>query len=272
MEDFKVEPMIVRSLMDDETEFIPLLTSDEDENISAFQIPNELPLLPLKNTVLFPGVVIPITVGRDKSIKLVQDAYRKDKIIAVVSQKDNQQEEPLFDDLNKIGSVGVILKVLRMPDGNTTVIIQGKKRIEITGLVKDEPYMVGIVKGVLETKPKENNKNFNATVSSLKDLSLQIINQSPQIPFDYSKGPANPNNSYTSANNNFAPHGAYYPPHNPSHSKNWPQKVSPISTKIEDSYVYPHSEVQNDLKRRMSVESLDQTIPSIDIMAYINQI
>ena len=184
MEDFKVEPMIVRSLMDDETEFIPLLTSDEDENISAFQIPNELPLLPLKNTVLFPGVVIPITVGRDKSIKLVQDAYRKDKIIAVVSQKDNQQEEPQFDDLNKIGSVGVILKVLRMPDGNTTVIIQGKKRIEITGLVKDEPYMVGTVKEVLESKPKNNNKNFNATVSSLKDLALQIIKQSPHIPSD----------------------------------------------------------------------------------------
>ena len=130
--------MIAQSLMDDETEFIPLLTSDDDENINSFKIPKELPLLPLKNTVLFPGVVIPITVGRDKSIKLIQEAYRKDKIIAVVSQKDNTQEEPAFHDLNMIGSVGVIMKVLRMPDGNTTVIIQGKKRIEVTGLVKLE--------------------------------------------------------------------------------------------------------------------------------------
>ncbi len=176
--------MIAQSLMDDETEFIPLLTSDDDENINSFKIPKELPLLPLKNTVLFPGVVIPITVGRDKSIKLIQEAYRKDKIIAVVSQKDNTQEEPAFHDLNMIGSVGVIMKVLRMPDGNTTVIIQGKKRIEVTGLVKDEPYMVGTVQEIIEAKPKDNNKNFSATVSSLKDLALQIIKQSPHIPSD----------------------------------------------------------------------------------------
>ena len=91
MDEFNIQPMIAQSLMDDETEFIPLLTSDDDENINSFKIPKELPLLPLKNTVLFPGVVIPITVGRDKSIKLIQEAYRKDKIIAVVSQKDNTQ-------------------------------------------------------------------------------------------------------------------------------------------------------------------------------------
>ncbi len=184
MDEFNMQPMIAQSLMDDETEFIPLLTSDDDENINSFKIPKELPLLPLKNTVLFPGVVIPITVGRDKSIKLIQEAYRKDKIIAVVSQKDNTQEEPAFHDLNMIGSVGVIMKVLRMPDGNTTVIIQGKKRIEVTGLVKDEPYMVGTVQEIIEAKPKDNNKNFSATVSSLKDLALQIIKQSPHIPSD----------------------------------------------------------------------------------------
>ncbi len=184
MDEFNIQPMIAQSLMDDETEFIPLLTSDDDENINSFKIPKELPLLPLKNTVLFPGVVIPITVGRDKSIKLIQEAYRKDKIIAVVSQKDNTQEEPAFHDLNMIGSVGVIMKVLRMPDGNTTVIIQGKKRIEVTGLVKDEPYMVGTVQEIIEAKPKDNNKNFSATVSSLKDLALQIIKQSPHIPSD----------------------------------------------------------------------------------------
>ncbi len=186
MDEFNIQPMIAQSLIDDETEFIPLLTTEEDDNLSSFQVPEELPLLPLKNTVLFPGVVIPITVGRDKSIKLIQEAYRKDKIIGVVSQIDNTVEEPNFNDLNKVGSVGVIMKVLRMPDGNTTVIIQGKKRFEITGLVKEEPYIVGKIQNITEVKPKDSDKNFKATVSSLKDLALQIIKQSPQIPSDAS--------------------------------------------------------------------------------------
>ena len=181
---FEINPMIVTNVLDDETEFIPLMTTDEDDNSNTFQVPAELPILPLRNTVLFPGVVIPITVSRDKSIKLIQESYRKDKIIGVISQKDTEIEEPGFNDLNKIGSVALIMKVLRMPDGNTTVIIQGKRRFEITGVVKEDPYIIGQIKQLTETRPKANDKNFSATVSSLKDLALQIIKQSPNIPSD----------------------------------------------------------------------------------------
>ncbi len=181
---FEINPMIVTNILDDETEFIPLMTTDEDDNSNTFQVPAELPILPLRNTVLFPGVVIPITVSRDKSIKLIQESYRKDKIIGVISQKDTEVEEPGFNDLNKIGSVALIMKVLRMPDGNTTVIIQGKRRFEITGVAKEDPYIMGKVKQLTETRPKANDKNFSATVSSLKDLALQIIKQSPNIPSD----------------------------------------------------------------------------------------
>ncbi|MFM7022136.1 MAG: endopeptidase La [Flavobacteriales bacterium] len=183
-DNFKINPMIVSNILDDETEFIPLMTTDEDDNSNTFQVPAELPILPLRNTVLFPGVVIPITVSRDKSIKLIQESYRKDKIIGVISQKDNEIEEPGFNDLNKIGSVALIMKVLRMPDGNTTVIIQGKRRFEITGIVKEEPYLIGKISQLTETRPKANDKNFSATVSSMKDLALQIIKQSPSIPSD----------------------------------------------------------------------------------------
>ena len=181
---FDINPMIVSNILDDETEFIPLMTTDEDDSSNTFEVPAELPILPLRNTVLFPGVVIPITVSRDKSIKLIQESYRKDKIIGVISQKDNEVEEPGFKDLNKIGSVALIMKVLRMPDGNTTVIIQGKRRFEITDVVKEDPYIIGKIAQLTESRPKANDKNFSATVSSLKDLALQIIRQSPNIPSD----------------------------------------------------------------------------------------
>src|ERR1700693_5475407 len=111
------------NIIDDDTEFIPLLTTEDEENMNAQQVPDVLAILPLRNTVLFPGVVIPITVGRDKSINLIKDSYKGDKIIGVVSQKDNAIEDPKFEDLNAVGTVAHILKMLRMPDGNTTVII-----------------------------------------------------------------------------------------------------------------------------------------------------
>jgi ATP-dependent Lon protease len=113
--------------MEDDTEFIPLMTSEDEEEIAKEDIPQELPILPLRNTVLFPGVVIPITAGRDKSIKLLNDAYNNKKVIGVVAQKDSSVENPGIDDINKVGTVAKILRVLKMPDGNTTVIIQGKK-------------------------------------------------------------------------------------------------------------------------------------------------
>jgi ATP-dependent Lon protease len=170
------------NMIDDDSEFIPLLSSEDEEQMNTEEIPSEVSILPLRNTVLFPGVVIPITVGRDKSIKLIKDAYKSDKIIGVVSQKDVAIEDPNFEDLNKVGTIAFIIKMLRMPDGNTTVIIQGKKRFELQELTQAEPYIKARIKPFEETRPEKNDKEFAAMVSSLKDISLQIIQQSPNIP------------------------------------------------------------------------------------------
>ncbi len=125
-------------LMDSETEFIPLLSSEDEELMNSEDIPEVLPILPLRNTVLFPGVVIPITVGRDKSIKLIREYYKGNRIIGAVSQKDATIEDPEFNDLNKIGTVASIIKILQMPDGSNTAIIQGKRRFEMRELVQSE--------------------------------------------------------------------------------------------------------------------------------------
>ena len=128
---FDFHSLMFSQIIEEDAEFIPLLTTEEDEDVIDASIPEELAILTLRNTVLFPGVVIPITVGRDMSIKLVNDAYKSGKTIAVVGQKDLDQESPSPSDIHSIGTVGHIMKVLRMPDGNTTVIIQGKKRCRI---------------------------------------------------------------------------------------------------------------------------------------------
>src|SRR5438094_1648776 len=140
-EEFTIGGLGMANIIDDDTEFIPLLTTEDEENMNAQQVPKTLSILPLRNTVLFPGVVIPITVGRDKSINLIKDAYKGDKIIGVVSQKDVSIEDPQLKDLNSIGTVAQILRMLRMPDGNTTVIIQGKRRFKLKDLVETEPYL-----------------------------------------------------------------------------------------------------------------------------------
>jgi len=171
------------NLLDDETDFIPLLSAEDEELINAEEVPSELPILPLRNTVLFPGVVIPITVGRDKSIKLIKDYYKSERIIGVVSQKDPETEDPSFEDLNPIGTVAYIIKILQMPDGNTTAIIQGKKRFELGSLLQTDPYFRASVSGFdLPGKANLNDKNFEALIASIKDLSIQIINQSPNLP------------------------------------------------------------------------------------------
>lgn len=170
------------SFADDEPDLIPLLSAEDEEQINAEEIPKVLSILPLRNTVLFPGVVIPITVGRDKSIKLIKDSYKTDKIIGVVSQKDIGIEDPVFEDLNKTGTVAHILKMLQMPDGNTTVIIQGKKRFKLIELVQNEPYVKARIEPFQDVKPPVRDKEFTALIDSLKDVSLQIIRQSPQIP------------------------------------------------------------------------------------------
>ncbi|MGI8892258.1 MAG: LON peptidase substrate-binding domain-containing protein, partial [Bacteroidia bacterium] len=170
-----------KNIIDEDTEFIPLMSPEDEEAMNTEEVPGELPILPLRNTVLFPGVVIPITVGRDKSIKLIKDAYKTNKIIGVVAQKDVSIEDPELDELHKIGTVANILKMLRMPDGNTTVIIQGKRRFSIKELTQTDPYFKANVETYPESKiPKD--KEFGALVGSLKDLALQIIQQSPNIP------------------------------------------------------------------------------------------
>jgi ATP-dependent Lon protease len=172
--------------LDDEMDFLPILPINEnDEDGGAEQkIPESLALLPLKNTVLFPGVVLPITVGRDKSIKAVNDAYKGDKLIGVIAQKDSSTEEPEAKDLEKIGTIAKIVKLIKMPDGGTTVIIQGKKRFILKNVIQSEPYFTAFI-DPLEDKIEENDQ-FNATVSTIKDLSAQIIQLSPNIPTEAS--------------------------------------------------------------------------------------
>ncbi len=173
---------IFSNLIDDDAEFIPLMTSEDEEQMNLENIPEELAILPLRNTVLFPGVVIPITVGRDKSIKLIKDANKADRIIGVVSQKDVSVDDPGINDLNQVGTVAMIIKMLRMPDGNTTVIIQGKRRFRLEEITSEEPYFRAKISSFEEVRPAKNDKEFGALVASLKEISLQIIKQSPNIP------------------------------------------------------------------------------------------
>lgn len=169
-------------IISEDTEFFPLLSPQDEDEMRNEDIPEILSILPLRNTVLFPGVVIPITVGRDKSIKLVKEAYKGDRTIGVVSQKDMSVEDPGFDQLNKIGTVANIIKILQMPDGNTTVIIQGKQRFKLQELVQSEPYIKAKVERFAEEKPKTSSKEFKALISSIKELALQIIQLSPNLP------------------------------------------------------------------------------------------
>ncbi len=180
------EQIEFQDIIDTETEIIPLITSEDEDQINAEETPQELPILPIRNTVLFPGVVLPITVGRDKSIKLIREAYAGTRTIGVVSQKDQEVEDPEIEDLNTIGTVAKIVRMLKMPDGSTTVIIQGKKRFELLEVVEVDPYIKARVSAFPEIKPKREIKKFEALVGSLKDLALQIIKQSPNIPSEAS--------------------------------------------------------------------------------------
>src|SRR5450631_3019687 len=168
---------------EDEMEFMPIipLTEDGSENNDDQPIPVELPLLPLRNTVLFPGVVIPITVGRDKSIKLIRDANKGKRMIGVVAQQDVAIEDPTFSQLNSVGTIALIIKMLQMPDGNTTVILQGKKRFILKEEVQSVPYIKATIEPFKEIKHKDD-KEFKAMVSSIKDMAMNIIQLSPNIP------------------------------------------------------------------------------------------
>jgi len=168
--------------LDEDSELIPLLTPEDEQEMNNEELPETLPILPLRNTVLFPGVVIPITAGRDKSIHLIKDANNGPKVIGVVSQKDETVENPGIKDINTLGTVARILRVLQMPDGNTTVIIQGKKRFEISEVLTEEPYMMATVSQVRETRPDESSVEFTTIMDSIKELALKIIKDNPNIP------------------------------------------------------------------------------------------
>ena len=170
----------------DDAEFIPLMSSEDEEQMNNEELPEILPILPLRNTVLFPGVVVPITAGRDKSIKLINQTNKEGKIIGVVSQKEEGEEDPGIEDINTIGTVAKILKVLKMPDGNTTVIIQGKKRFQVAEVITTEPYLTARVRGVEEARPAKDNEEFLVIIETIKEKSLAIIKDSPNIPSDAS--------------------------------------------------------------------------------------
>lgn len=176
-----IDKLAFSGLMGDDAEMIPLITTDEEGN-DIPNLPEELPILPLRNTVLFPGVVIPITVGRDKSIKLINEAYKGTRLLGVTAQKDSSVEDPDFEDLNSIGTIAVILKMLKMPDGSTTVIIQGKRRMKIVEITERDPYLKARFIEIPELKPDEKDKEFMAVFSELKESALQIIELSPEIP------------------------------------------------------------------------------------------
>jgi ATP-dependent Lon protease len=172
---------------EDEMDFIPIIPLNESEgdNGPDIVIPNELPLLPLRNTVLFPGVVLPITVGRDKSIKAINDAYKTDKLVGVIAQKDSTVEDPGITDLEDIGTVARIVKLIKMPDGGTTVIIQGKKRFKVGAILSEDPYFKAQII-LLEDEEAPRPEDFKAYVSTIKDLAAQIVQLSPNIPTEAS--------------------------------------------------------------------------------------
>jgi ATP-dependent Lon protease len=166
----------------EDADLIPLMTPEDEEAMSKEELPEILPILPLRNTVLFPGVVIPITAGRDKSIKLINETNKGNKTIGVVSQIDEEVEEPGLKDINPIGTVATILRVLKMPDGNITVILQGKKRFEVSEIITNKPYLTATIKEVPETRPAQESEEFKEVITSIKEKALQIIKQSPNIP------------------------------------------------------------------------------------------
>ena len=171
---------------DDFTDLIPLMSTDDEKRLNSLRIPKNISILPLRNTVLFPGVVIPITVSRDRSIQLINNAYKKKIVIGVLSQNNPDIEEPKSVDLNQVGTAAKILRLFKMPDGNLTVIIQGQKRFIVKRITQSNPYFEAEIEKFIEVKPQKNNQNFKALVGSLRDVALRIIKESPNIPSDAS--------------------------------------------------------------------------------------
>lgn len=181
-----IDNLSLQNILDEDAELIPLMTPEDEEEIKREEVPEVLPILPLRNTVLFPGVVIPITAGRDQSIKLIKEANKGNKTIGVVAQKNEATENPKLKDIYTTGTVARILKMLKMPDGNTMVVLQGKKRFEIENLVQEKPYLKAKVKELVEDIPSKKESEFKAIIDSVKDISLRIIKENPNIPTEAS--------------------------------------------------------------------------------------
>ena len=170
-----IDNLSLQHILDEDAELIPLMTPEDEEEMKKEEVPDALPLLPLRNTVLFPGVVIPITAGRDQSIKLIKEANNGNKTIGVVAQINEKTENPGMDDIHKIGTVARILKILKMPDGNTMVVLQGKKRFEVREMLQENPYLMARVRELKEEVPAIDETEFRAIIDSIKDIALRII-------------------------------------------------------------------------------------------------
>jgi ATP-dependent Lon protease len=182
----KMDNLSLQHILDEDADLIPLMTPEDEEEINKEDVPEVLPILPLRNTVLFPGVVIPITAGRDKSIQLIKEANKGNKIIGVVAQKNESIEDPTINDIFKVGTVARILRMLKMPDGNTTVIIQGKKPFEVDNFVQEEPYIQATTKKRVEDRSEEREPEFEAIVDSIKEMAIRIIKENPNLPTEAS--------------------------------------------------------------------------------------
>ncbi|MFR5954996.1 MAG: endopeptidase La [Odoribacter splanchnicus] len=182
MDKINLKAVLLQNMGEDSADFLPIMRDEKELLNDNMQIPDTLPILPLRNTVLFPGVIIPINIGRDKSLKLIKDSYRQSALIGVVAQKDTNTENPDINDLYQIGTVASILKILEMPDGTTTAIIQGKRRFLLEDILYDDPYHVGKISLKKEEGVPENDPEYNAIAESLKDMASKIVKYSSHIP------------------------------------------------------------------------------------------
>ena len=173
--------ILISNFIDDDNDFIPILSDGDDSELTNLEVPDILPILSLRNTVMFPGVVMPITVGRQKSLQLVQEVYRGNKLLGTVAQKDGSVDDPGKDDLYQTGTMAQVLKILEMPDGTTTVIIQGKRRFEVLEYLEEFPYFKARIKPLVDVSPADDSVEFSAVVGSLKDLSIKIAQFSSHI-------------------------------------------------------------------------------------------
>ena len=182
MNKINLKAVLLENMGEDSADFLPILGDEKELLNDNIQIPDTLPILPLRNTVLFPGVIIPINIGRDKSLKLIRDSYKQNSLIGVIAQKDTNTENPGINDLYQIGTIASILKILEMPDGTTTAIIQGKKRFQLEDILYDDPYHVGKILLKKEEELPENDAEYNAIAESLKEMAGKIVKYSNHIP------------------------------------------------------------------------------------------